>query len=164
LRSLLSHGCLPLPAKAEDAIESLQEAVRKRKILDMDTKMERKRVKRYDDITKGLQSLKKLLHAMNVMGLSGLLGRNESPKNDNFGDDAFKCRPPSYVSIDLGARQRRKHMHGNIYFQAIILPEDYFQSESSEDNNETLLTSGGKGVKIAEGGRYDDLVGYFVFI
>ena len=54
---------------------------------------------------------------------------------------------PSYISIDLGLRQKRGNFSGSTFYQAILLQDAFF-----EDGDK----ANGK-VRIAEGGRYDDL-------
>ena len=61
---------------------------------------------------------------------------------------------PAYISIDIGLRQKRAHYSGRLYFQAILLQDDFFQNGEKTTNKKY----GGKGTRLAEGGRYDDLV------
>ena len=72
--------------------------------------------------------------------------------------------PPTFVSLDLGLRQCRKHFHGQLYFQAIILEDSCFDNaEQSIGNNNDVITNHA-GAKIAEGGWYDNLVrGLLIF-
>ena len=60
---------------------------------------------------------------------------------------------PAYVSIDLGLRQKRGNFSGGTFFQAILLQDTFFEDGDDKAN--------GKGIRIAEGGRYDDLVRHF---
>ena len=158
LRTFLSHECLHLPAKAEDAIAPLQDTARR--LREMETTIDRKRMKRYEDIAKGLKSLRKLICALKVMDIYPLLENTQKLEKDRFDKDNLKCRPPAYISIDRGLRQRRKHMHGSVFYQAVMLPDDYFVSEQHEESNEIILSPGDSGVKFSEGGRYDDLVSH----
>jgi hypothetical protein len=82
-----------------------------------------------------------------------------------IGDEASQTTDPVnrplYISLDLGLRQRRKHYHGQLLFQCIALPDNYFDSppgDNSGETNESILAPSGGCLKIAEGGRYDDLV------
>lgn len=68
-----------------------------------------------------------------------------------------RTHPCSYISLDLGLRQLRKHYHGHIFYQAIMLPNDI----STFRRSDALSAAKDEGIKIAEGGRYDDLVRRF---
>mmetsp|Transcript_23314 Transcript_23314/g.33919 ORF Transcript_23314/g.33919 Transcript_23314/m.33919 type:complete len:642 (+) Transcript_23314:278-2203(+) len=164
LRNFLSHGCLPLPANFDEALDALQEASRKLRLRDAaEGKGDTRRSKRFDDVTRGIRSLKQLSIAMRSLGIIPLL---ESSKNSQkyFDDNAdMRLRQPAFILIDLGLRQRRKHINGQLLFQAIMLPDDYFDLyfQYKIENIDTMVASGGCGVKVAEGGRYDDLVRKF---
>ena len=153
LRAFLAHGCLPLPANAEDAVDAIQEAIRRQKRLEIEDAVDKKRMKRYEDANKGLRHLRRILNAISTMGIYAMLDPSQCERSNDA-----KCSQPAYISIDLGIRQRNKYMHGSIFFQAVMLPDDYFRNSRSDDNNESLLNHDGFGVNVAEGGRYDDLV------
>lgn len=144
LRAFLNAGCLPLPLDVNAALDALQEGIKKLRSMDDQKHMFPKRQKRYEDVARGLRSLKNCITAMEAMGIySGMhafVGQNH--------------HNPAYISIDLGLRQSSQHYHGHLYFQAIMLTED----PDSVPSNDTVLTGDGKGIKFAEGGRYDDLV------
>ena len=65
---------------------------------------------------------------------------------------------PTYVSLDLGLRQRRRHYHGGVIFQCVGLPDRFFRQILAEENNDVLVSLSGRGMKIAEGGDYTDYV------
>ena len=74
------------------------------------------------------------------------------------------CKLPVFISLDLGLRQRQKNMHGQIFFQAVVVPDSYFVERRTElkmVDNESLLSEN-LGIVIAEGGRFDDLVSSFI--
>ena len=55
-------------------------------------------------------------------------------------------------------RQRRKHYHGGVIFQCIVLPDGYLENVVPDESNEYLISPAGMGVKVAEGGDFSDLV------
>ena len=161
LRTFLS-GCLPLTCKIENCLNSFQASTNKLKAIDIQREMDSKRSRRYADIAKHIGLLRRLIQAMRAMGILPLIdvlaaNKTKSPQGDS------RVSLPVFISIDFGLRQRRRHMHGQIFFQAVILPEDYFIDviDTNFEDNETLLSAQGVGVKVAEGGRFDDLVRKF---
>jgi len=50
---------------------------------------------------------------------------------------------------------------GGVFFQAILLQDDFFADKEGKDATKGKHAYGGKGSRIAEGGRYDDLVRQF---
>jgi histidyl-tRNA synthetase len=50
---------------------------------------------------------------------------------------------------------------GGVFFQAILLQDDFFEQKEKKDPAKGRHSYGGKGSRIAEGGRYDDLVRRF---
>ena len=93
-----------------------------------------------------------LIQTLHSVGIRTMFGRKES---------SSRLNQPLFVSIDLGLRQKRKHYHGQVLFHGIALPVDYFEqigvTIDAQDSSDVLLSSG-KAFKIAEGGRFDDLV------
>jgi hypothetical protein len=142
---------MPLPCDANEAIERLLVAISKLKQKEA-AEPDRRRLSR--DVGKYLKHLSGLFQMLHSIGISPPFGSDikESPPELNR---------PLYISIDLGLRQRRKHFHGQIFFQGIAIPNDYLDELLSDDDqqrsNEQILSSS-KAFKIAEGGRYDDLV------
>jgi len=111
-------------------------------------------MKRYDDIGRILKNLKQLADSLSDLGISPLL-------NSKKQQISSRTSRPLYVSFDLGMRQRRKHYHGQILYQCIVLPNSYFDDvmeADSDHSNEFVISPSGPGMKVAEGGRYDDLV------
>ena len=133
-----------------EAVEKLQGAVSYLRSTDKEAKVDARRMKRYEDSTKILKGLKGLFASLDALGVAPLFG--------NQGGVAGVNRP-LYISLDLGLRQRRKHYHGQVLFQCIALP-DYYLDEipAVEDHNDFVISPAGPGIKLAEGGRYDDLV------
>jgi hypothetical protein len=95
-----------------------------------------------------LNELRQLLKAIEALGI-------ETAVKLNGGETHGNLSYPAYISIDLGLHQRRKHYAGRVYFQAILLQNDFFQEDGETTTNPFL---NGKSIRIAEGGRYDDLV------
>ena len=149
LRAFLNSGCLPLPLNVNEALDALQNGAKKLRSMDDQRYAMPKRQKRYEDVARGLRSVRNCINAMDAMGIDA--NGNESEKGDT------NHHPPAFISLDLGMRQSSHHYHGHLYFQAIMLTED----PDSVISNDTLLSGEGKGIKIAEGGRYDDLVRRF---
>ena len=50
---------------------------------------------------------------------------------------------------------------GGVFFQAILLQDDFFDNSEKKEATKVRHAYGGKGSRIAEGGRYDDLVRQF---
>lgn len=150
LRTFLTNGCLPLPSDVTEALENLQEATKKVRL----TNDKSKRSKRYFDIARGIKAIQNLINMMNEMGIS--------PSNHGCQLDGTRFLPPVYISLDLGLRQRQKHFQGNLYFQALLLPDNCKEEPSLFDENNTLLSGNPKtAIKIAEGGHYEELVRKF---
>jgi hypothetical protein len=149
LRAFLNCGCLPLPLDVNDAINALQDGAKKLRSMDDQRQAMPRRQKRYEDVARGFRSVRKCINAMEAMGIHTIANKNTT--------GAKNYQPPAYISLDLGMRQKSHHYHGHIYFQAIMLTED----PDSVISNDTLLSGDEKGIKIAEGGRYDDLVRRF---
>ncbi len=153
LRAFLTKGaCLPLPTDVYTALDSLQDGTKKLRALDEQRPQLPRRKKRYEDVARGLRAVRNLIDAM---GALGILPRSGCKINSEMHGNRY--HPPLYISLDLGMRQPRKHYHGHFFFQAIMLPDELDLLEI----NDALLAAKDKGVKIAEGGRYDDLVRRF---
>eukprot|EP00550_Attheya_septentrionalis_P002446 CAMPEP_0198283486 /NCGR_PEP_ID=MMETSP1449-20131203/3055_1 /TAXON_ID=420275 /ORGANISM="Attheya septentrionalis, Strain CCMP2084" /LENGTH=1832 /DNA_ID=CAMNT_0043980097 /DNA_START=122 /DNA_END=5620 /DNA_ORIENTATION=+ len=160
LRVFLSQDCLPLPERADDAIDALQRGIKRLRVLDSvaSKKLDSRRWKRYEDVARCLKSLRDLVRALMELGVTPLNMGGSVVQEEG----SSPMMPPAFISIDLGLRQKRKHMHGQLVYQAITLPDAYFENPiSGEEDNDVLLSSIGSGTKIAEGGRYDDLVRKF---
>lgn len=154
LRVFITKGCMPLPGKVDEALDKLLSAVSHLRSSDKEAKGDARRVKRYEDIGKMLTNLKHLIGILGALGIAPLLGAAKQ----TCGTRVIR---PLYISLDLGLRQRRKHYHGNIMFQCIVLPDSYFEDildTGVEQTNEVVISATGPGMKVAEGGRFDDLV------
>lgn len=151
LEVFLTSGCSPLPANIDEALDTILVATGKLRLLDdKDQRTDPRRLKRYEDIGKAIRSLKQLVLLMSTMGIGPILGTKKAAINS-------LASRPIYLALDLGLRQKRKHFNGHIFFQAIVLPDTFFEMNVSEQNSnrKSIL---GLGTKVAEGGRYDDLV------
>lgn len=152
----LSSNCLPLPPDINDALDAIHESTGRLKLLDAKKKADSRKLKRnYEDIWRALSALRRLVRLMKSVGIAPIVGdAGSTPK-----EDEARINRPLYISLDLGLRQRRKHFHGQTYFQAVLLPDSYFDNlDAVIETNDVLLSDIGKGTKVAEGGRYDDLV------
>ena len=154
---ILLQNCMPLPVNINKAIKVLKDALvsisKNHDGKELDTRW----FKRVEDARKILNHLENLAKTLESCGITPLSDRK---MEENTSQKGYNC--PLLISLDLGLRQRRKHYHGQILFQCIAIPSNYFESSRSADDeffttNETILSSG-KGIKVAEGGRYDDLV------
>ena len=154
LRILIVNGCLPLPPDIGEAMTSIQSAVSQLRQRQVDLKADNRRLKRFDEVGRSLKSLKNLVDVMEATGIAPLFGRKTKNHRNR------RLNPPLYISLDLGLRQRRRHYHGQTLFQCIALPNDYFDKDIHNecDESSTVCSPHGQGSKIAEGGRYDDLV------
>eukprot|EP00588_Corethron_pennatum_P014419 CAMPEP_0194277742 /NCGR_PEP_ID=MMETSP0169-20130528/9981_1 /TAXON_ID=218684 /ORGANISM="Corethron pennatum, Strain L29A3" /LENGTH=1501 /DNA_ID=CAMNT_0039021777 /DNA_START=51 /DNA_END=4557 /DNA_ORIENTATION=+ len=171
LRLFLSYGCLPLPVVLTRALDAVSEATRRMKLIDSKNESAGRRVRRaYVTIGEEVGHLRRLADAMDVVGTASLIDRAAACGATRGGDDdgdgvvASGVVPPAYVSLDLGLRQRQRHYHGDLVYQAILLPDDVFAARRSGegiDNVATMLHRNGMGVKVAEGGRYDSLIRKF---
>jgi hypothetical protein len=149
---------MPLPINVSKAIKVLKSSLSSLSKYRDDKELDTRWFKRIKDVEKKLnhmENLTKTLHSVGVIPLSDSLVKD---KSSNSG---VNC--PLLISLDLGLTQRRQHYHGQILFQCIAIPSNYFENCHSVEEelfitNDTLLSSSGKGVKISEGGRYDDLV------
>ena len=147
---------MPLPENIHDALDNIEKATKKLQSLDAKRKPTQRRAKRYEDIARGIRSLRQLLKAMSSIGIKSLFSSAPSEENSNSN---ISFLSPAFISLDLGLRQRRKHFHGSLLYQAIIMQEDCLEhSGENRDKNDSMRTNGFRDLKIAEGGRYDDLV------
>lgn len=151
LEVFLESGCSPLPADIDEALNTILSAIGKVKLLDAKNQAsDPRRLRRYEDIARIVKSFKNLVLLMRTIGIGPLLGTKKETTN-RFGSR------PLYVALDLGLRQKRKHYNGNLFFQAIVLPDNFFDTDAT-DQNMNRKSMVGLGTKVAEGGRYDDLV------
>jgi hypothetical protein len=147
---LFIESCSPVSPDIHESIESIKRAITKIKSVD-DPKSASKREKRFEDAAKSLRSLQDLCSVL-WPNLEPLLSSQGSGNNSLF-------NRPLYMSLDLGLRQRRKHYHGGVIFQAIVLQDNFFESFSDPaEHNELIVSASGRGMKIAEGGEFSDLV------
>lgn len=145
LRAFIEQ-CHPMPHEVNDCIERLKKAVLGIEGGDGGPK----RMKRLEDAARALRSIKDLFSTLKTIQIEPTI-----PSLDMLANDV-KC--PLYVSVDLGLRQRRKHYHGGIVFQCIVLPDALVDDLNPDETNDMLVSSSGRGVKVAEGGNFSDLV------
>lgn len=148
--SALIQLCLPLSPNIVSAIDTLQRAIAKVKSLDMGS-AEQKRTKRFEDAAKSLRNVRDLISALETIGLKPFDDLQRESLHSATGR-------PLYISLDLGLHQRRKHYNGGTIFQCIALPDDFFQTYFPNEHHEVLISPSGRGIKIAEGGNYSELV------
>jgi hypothetical protein len=156
LELFILGGCMPLPLDITEAMERIKMSLLKlRHQSDKGKTADPRRFKRFEDAGKSLKHLVNLVQLLYSIGIGPLFGSKES-------SNVTPLNRPLYISLDLGLRQRRNHYHGYTLYQCISLKESYFDDVASGDDefetNETIISSSGPGLKIAEGGRYDDLV------
>lgn len=146
---IIFTDALPLPSDDDKAIERLHQGIERLRQIDTQGKaLSRARSKRYEDAHRALRSVRYCLSMMQSLEI-----HPTSP-----GQDAKRLSLAKFISIDLGLRQKRKHIHGQGLFQAVTIPDDYLTKlgSSKHENLESLMAS--CGTRIAEGGRYDDLI------
>lgn len=159
LRTYLTGGCFPLPVNASEAVDALEAGTRRLRLRDIHNKdTGPKRTKKYEEIGRAINSLRKFLGALHTFGILVPL---EKPQ-DNKTNLEITHSSPFFIAIDLGIRQEEGHFHGSIFFQAFMFNHEELRKCVEKDgpmvqDDDALLISGIV-VKIAEGGRYDDLV------
>lgn len=145
------ESCMPLSPDANECIEMLESSVSLARGLDGSGGMDPRRARRFEDAGKSLKSMKDLLSILELTRLQAAVSGGISPCESNVS-------LPLFVSFDLGLRQRRKHYHGGLIFQCIVLPDNGFDSLDIDEDNDTIISASGRGIKVAEGGNYSDLV------
>lgn len=157
---ILLKDCMPLPLNMSLGIKLLKESLLKiGKNHDGGNEPDTRWFKRLEDVRRILNNLEKLIDTLDSAGITPLSVNsnvNTDPTNDSY-------NRPLLLSLDLGMRQQKKHYHGQLLFQCIAIPSNFFDSFRSTDDesfvtNDSILSSLGKGIKIAEGGRFDELV------
>ena len=157
IRAFLSHFLVP-QLDANRVLDDIAAAARKIHHADINSSNHNDEVKRlssncFREAIRCLNELRRLLKAMEALGIKTAVNLNEGETPYNGLQDNLSY--PAYISIDLGLRQRRKHYAGRLYFQAMLLQNDFFQEDGETTTNPFLNE---KSIRIAEGGRYDDLV------
>lgn len=152
LKTFILSGCFPLPENLGDALEAIKSSLLRlrqsqKKVNDA------RRARRFDEAGKCIQHLVNLSNTLFSIGIGPLLGA---------GNTTHSISRPIYISLDLGLRQRRANYHGHTLFQCISLKKGYFESANGDsddpETHDSVLASSGPGLKVAEGGRYDELV------
>lgn len=144
--------CMPLSCVYEEAVEALKGALAR--LRDTVPGSDHRRSKRFEDAVRSLGSLCDFVDSMS---------RVVQPLIDPEKEPLYRLsqRRPIYISLDLGLRQKRKHYHGGVIFQCVALPDTYFDELDPTETNESLIAPSGRGMKLAEGGEYTDLVRKF---
>ena len=144
LHLMFTNECLPLPSDAGKACDLLDDGIERLRQVDTQSKSRsRGKLKRFEDAHRSLKSIRLCLSLMKALGIQ--MSRRD-------------ISPPSFVSFDLGFRQRRKHYHGQLLFQAIAVSGDYTKKSRNKHENLDTFMGGGGAMRLAEGGRYDDFV------
>jgi hypothetical protein len=147
LRIFILSGCFPLPSHLGEALECIERAMARLQQLDLKGVTDPQRLKRYDDIGRGIKSLVTLDATMKTLGLVPL---NEV---DTAGVELQQLSRPLYICLDLGLRQRRKHFHGQLFFQAFVLQDDVLQNDGDKRQgvgDAEFVSNVNLGSKIAE--------------
>ena len=141
---------LPLPSDADKAIENLHLGIERLRQIDSQNKaMSRARSKRYEDAHRSLRSVRYFFSMIKSL---------EIHPTSTLGHITKRLSLAKFISIDLGLRQKRRNIHGQLLFQAVAVPDDYLAKlvRNKDESLDSLMNS--CGTRIAEGGRYDDLV------
>lgn len=145
-------ACQPVDMDVSMCIDSMKKALASMRSMEKVT-LEPRRAKRFEDAARSLKCIRDLTCTIAAVGLGPLMHRDSEVIHDSY-----LCKP-LYISLDLGLRQRRKTYHGGTIFQCIILPDDYFDQPSSlDEDHDSLISFSGRGIKVAEGGNYSELV------
>ena len=147
---LFIESCYPLSTDIDKSIDSLQQAIAKVRYYD-EHKSDSRRTKRFEDAAKSLKLVRDLLLSFRSLRVGPHFGAKTEEPIRSFSS-------PLYISLDLGMRQRRKHYHGGIIFQCIVLPNNFFDTIDVDEHHELLISPTGRGIKVAEGGNFSDLV------
>lgn len=155
---ILFKDCMPLPLNMNLATKVLKDSLVKISKSHDGKEPDTRWFKRLEDVRRILNNLEKLAETLDSAGITPL---SNSRTGDTSTNGSYNL--PLFISLDLGMRQRRKHYHGQLLFQCIAIPSNYFDTVRPSDDesfitNDSILSSSGKGIKIAEGGRYDELV------
>jgi translation initiation factor 2-alpha kinase 4 len=126
--------------RIKEGVAQLRQHCIKEKTKEVDTKL----LKRFEDAARSLKTLRDVITSLErfLEPLASVIPREADRQQSS----------PLFISIDFGMRQRRKHYHGGIIFQCIVLPDDYLQTSIPDESNEFMISPAGMGVKVAEGG------------
>lgn len=137
--------CLPLATNVNLAIATLKETVEKMST-EHDNQEDSRSFRRFEDAARVIRHLERFIKLLTTIGVSALVQSKSITSGDALSQPLFLC-------LDLGMRQKRKQYHGGLYFQAVAIPSNYFD----RDRGKVPKEMDDVGLKIAEGGRYDDL-------
>jgi len=158
LRQFLLHGSLPYPVDANKALDTIYDSARKIHSTDINSSKFPENIKLlskrcFDAISRCINQVRLLLKSIDSMGVvTSASRRNMAQHIQNFSS-------PSYICIDLGLRQKRRHYDGQLFYQCIFLRNNFFDDAINGPDSITNALS--NGVRLAEGGRYDNLVRAF---
>jgi histidyl-tRNA synthetase len=143
-RGFLRH-CLPLPTNINAALGILRDTM-ERMVMAHDHQDDARALRRFEDATRFTWHLERLVNLLNEIGFSSLVHSTSVLSGNSLNRPLFLC-------LDLGMRQKRKQYHGGLFFQAIAIPSNF----SPQDQDKMVDSSEISGLKIVEGGRYDDI-------
>jgi translation initiation factor 2-alpha kinase 4 len=146
----LSSGCCPLPVLVEEALDIVQRAVGNLRLLDANSNVDPRRLRKYGDISRSVKHLQDLCTTLTTVGIVPRISGNIKKHGTFVQDDSISR--PLFICLDLGLRQRRKNF-SNVFFQSMLITPSVFNADRSQPEKDSYV-----GVKVAEGGRYDDLV------
>ena len=160
LRAFFSSFLIP-HLDANKVLDTIYEATKKLHHADVNSSNYSDDIKRlskncFNEVIRCIGQLKQLLKAIEALGIVSAAKINK--KDHIYIGQSKNLSYPAYITIDLGLRQKRQHYSGALYFQAILL-QDNFATDDGKSNNRIVF--GGKGTRLAEGGRYDDLTRQF---
>ncbi len=150
LRQFLLHGSLPYPVDANKALDIIYDSARKIHSADINSSKFPENIKlsskrSFDAISRCINHVRYLLKSIDAMGVFTSASRRNTIQNvKNFS-------LPCYISIDLGLRQKRRHYDGQLFYQCILLRDNFFDEATNCPDSMTNALS--KGVRLAEGGR-----------
>jgi histidyl-tRNA synthetase len=139
------RDCLPLPSSINEAIGILRDTM-ERMAMSNDHQDDARVLRRFEDATRFIRHLERLMSLLDAIGFSS---------RDYLSSSMSDCPVyrPLFLCLDLGMRQKRKQYHGGLFFQAIAIPSNPL----SQDRDKIVNSFAVNGLKIVEGGRYDDM-------
>ncbi|KAG7354267.1 serine/threonine protein kinase [Nitzschia inconspicua] len=139
------RDCSSLPTNIALAIATVKKTLENMSKAG-DHQDETRSLRRFDDAARVIRHLERLLKLLNTIGFS-----SHSQETLAAPDHAISF--PLFISLDLGMRQKRKQYHGGLIFQATAIPSNF------SDQNRDRMTNENEnfGIKVVEGGRYDEM-------
>eukprot|EP00804_Cyclotella_cryptica_P012302 CCRYP_019997-RB/>CCRYP_019997-RB protein AED:0.07 eAED:0.07 QI:234/0.93/0.94/1/0.87/0.82/17/67/1724 len=153
--AFISYGnSLPYPTDARKALDIIYNASKRLHHADINSGRNRDQKgsqRSFEEIVKSIHQIKSFIQTMESFGIvsAATQEKNVDVKSNDL------LSNPAFIALDIGLRHRRLHYHGIIY-QAILVRDNFFEEEKPYSRDFSS-----KGVRIAEGGRYDELVRHF---